>query len=450
LRTGNIQQIINLFKEAFEHLNVDFQLSTLEEHAILVDKAMSAEGRIYHTMDHVFDLIRSTDPIITLAALFHDIVYYQVDDGILPEIKDLLAPQVIEDQDGIRLAKRGPSDDRSAKLACMIFGFTPGENLTASSRMNEFLSTLTANLCLKGVIPPQHLAAIDACIEASIPFRNKRGQREGSFDVLAGRLELANKVMKLNLGEDEIICIVQKAAGFANMDVHSFGEDDPARFLATTWKLLPETNHSLLSSEIYSIKDYRLAIQKMDQFFNSLDPEKVFNSYRGVPSEEEMGKMVQAAEDNIKTGGEYLDVQLATIAILEALAEATGGDGPLAMFMGSTYKGQGPMSLVGKEFSGVAPTVDKLHTSPVYQLLLTGGADDPNSDIRLTPLALFVYLKLGPARLRATLEKAAKFFNAEMDALEFLAAVDQDVISPIAQSCAEVVVTRRESLLEFT
>jgi len=61
----------------------------------------------------------------------------------------------------------------------------------------------------------------------------------------------------------EIEDTIVGAVVFANRDVDSFAEKDASVFLDGTWKLLPETNVALRSGRIYSIKDYRLALQKM-------------------------------------------------------------------------------------------------------------------------------------------------------------------------------------------
>ncbi len=88
---GMLQRLINVFRESFDRLGVSVGLDVLEDQAVLIHKAMTVQTRNYHNLEHVFDLIEADNPIQTLAALYHDIVYYQVDLGFLPQIHLLIS-----------------------------------------------------------------------------------------------------------------------------------------------------------------------------------------------------------------------------------------------------------------------------------------------------------------------------------------------------------------------
>ena len=52
------------------------------------------------------------DPICTLAAMYHDVVYYQVDQGFTPEITAIIIPNIYELEGEFYISKNIPVDDR--------------------------------------------------------------------------------------------------------------------------------------------------------------------------------------------------------------------------------------------------------------------------------------------------------------------------------------------------
>ena len=60
---------------------------------------------------------------------------------------------------------------------------------------------------------------------------------------------------------DHAVC---RAVRVGNRDVENFSDNDAARFLDNTWKLLPESNPALHSPMVYTVRDYRIALQKME------------------------------------------------------------------------------------------------------------------------------------------------------------------------------------------
>ena len=99
---GTIQRLISIFNHAFQQLNVEVDLCTLENLAVLIHKAMTVQARNYHSLDHVFAFVDEADPVPTLAALFHDMVYYQIDQGFLPEIQEIISPYITQEEKTIR------------------------------------------------------------------------------------------------------------------------------------------------------------------------------------------------------------------------------------------------------------------------------------------------------------------------------------------------------------
>ena len=94
MRIATFEKLIALFYQAFQTLYVRIDPLAVENLAVMVYKAMAAQTRNFHTLDHVFSLADALDPIQTLAALFHDIVYYQVDMGFASGLQEIITPYI--------------------------------------------------------------------------------------------------------------------------------------------------------------------------------------------------------------------------------------------------------------------------------------------------------------------------------------------------------------------
>jgi hypothetical protein len=81
-----IKQINTGLMGAFHQLGLNSSPDVLEPLAHMIYQAMSGEGRYYHTPDHAISLMDGLNPVQRLAALFHDVVYYQVDGGFSAEV----------------------------------------------------------------------------------------------------------------------------------------------------------------------------------------------------------------------------------------------------------------------------------------------------------------------------------------------------------------------------
>ncbi len=447
---GAIQRIIVMFQEAFEKLGVNVSLKKVEDLAIMVHKAMTAQARKYHTTEHVFQLADASDPLQSLAALFHDIIYYQVDRGFSPGIYTIISPYIREREDEIFLIKEINQGDRLFMLTLDVFGFETGQKLSLFSGLNEFLSALVMNKELEGILSERDLMRLTVCIEASIPFRGENDKRQSYADILEERLRAVNEKYKFCMKSGGIEDVIKRAVIFSNKDVGNFCEEDPARFLDSTWKLLPEMNASLRSGELYSIRDYRQALQKMEDFLGSLNLDNIFHRYKGVPAEKDFQQMVTYAHTNVSIALEYLGVKLLVITILEALAEITGGDVPLSLFMGDLQKESEKVKSPGD----FLPVVGESHfidfSSPVFKLLDSGRASESSFDIKNSPLSAFLYKSIGPVKIKELLDSAKDMISGKLSARDFLHTIDQPVVSAIAKVGASMALTRRERLLRFS
>lgn len=450
MRRGIIHRLIDTLREAFGQLGLSVSPRTVESLAVAIHKVMTVQARYYHNMEHVFGLVDPANPIQAVAALFHDIIYYQVDLGLAPEFYPAISPYIRQAEGEIRLTEQLPPHDRLFAMTLQVFGFEPGQKLSPFAGLNEFLSALAMNNTLRGIVPERDLLKMTVCVEATIPFRGLNERGENHFDVLAARLDHVNTAYGLAMSAADIEQAVEWAVTFANRDVAGFAYPDPAMYLDETWKLLPETNIALRSAQIYSICDLRRALQKTEAFLGSLDPNLVFHRYKDTPPAQEFERLVAAAHRNIGTGREYLGVKLLAIAILEALAVATGGDAPLSLFMGDLQKEgrERPQRL--EDFLPVIEVLDpRIRSAAVLKVLDQGRAGESDFDLKDSPLSSFIYKDLGPERAWRLLADAKDMFSGKLSALEFLERVDRPVISAIARASATMVSTRREALLQF-
>ncbi len=445
---GTIRRLIGMFQTAFQQLQVEVGAKTLENLAVLIHKAMTVQARNYHNLEHVLGLVDPQAPIMTLAALFHDIVYYQVDQGFLPEIQTVLAPFIIQQDNDFTLVKGPGEEDRIFRLTREAFDLPLGEIISPAQGLNEFLSAVVMNKTLGRFLPEKTLLQMALCVEATIPFRQHGPHGESYFTQIAHRLADINQRWGLGMSADELHTAICQAVTMANRDVDSFSDADAAGFLQNTWKLLPEINVPLRSRAAYSIREYREALQHMDAFFHNVDPTSVFHQFDGLPADDVFQQMTEHARRNIEVGKMYLRLKLLTQAVLEALAEESGGDAPLSLFMGDIPE-DGTVERLEDHLPRL-PNPAWIDTqSPLYHLLAEGQRDEAGFDLNISPLTLFVYRLLTPAQINTAIARAQAMFAGELSPQQFLRSLPSEVVAPIALAGARMVFTRAEDLLKY-
>jgi hypothetical protein len=449
MQFGTVQKLISIFNQSFHELGVSVSLEKLEDLSVTIHRAMTVQTRHFHTLEHVFTFVDPNNAIRSLAALYHDIVYFQVDMGFSPSIWELISPYIRQENSEFYVVENILPEDRIVLMTLDVFDLRPGQKLSSIAALNEFLSALVMIKQLGGFVPERDLLGMSVCIEATIPFRGFAKDGKSHFEVMEERLSEIIKRYELDIHHEEVIETIKTAVIFANKDIENFAESDSGRFLDNTWKLLPETNAALRLPDVYSIGTYRQALQKMDTFFKSLDVNTVFSQYRGIPSDGDFKQMVRLASNNIQVAGQYLSIKILGITILEALAKATGGDAPLSLFMGDVPR-EG-VSIKRLEYYlpelEDSPWVD--HNSIIYHLLETGRSSDASFDMKNSPLSLFVYKAISPERIAHYLLCAQDFYAGVLSPADFLKKIDPLVIEPIARASSIMVYTRRQALLEF-
>jgi hypothetical protein len=412
---------------------------------------MSGEGRYYHTPAHALALCDPRAPIQTLSALFHDLVYYQVDHGFAPGIWEIVRPYLKSEPADANLSLQDEpyASDQGYQMVCQVFGIKPGFKLYQSAGSNEFLSSLVMAKTLQAILPVNSLLQVACYIEATIPFRGVDETLGDPFDRLAQRLRDVIAWVNLQMGEAEIIQTIQGAVQFANQDVANFSSPDPLVFLESTWSLLPEFTPALRRGGEYTLGDYRHALMEMDRYLVSIGAEGVLHSFYGVPPEEELESKRIQIQRNLTLSHAYLELKLLSLAILEALASISGGDAPVSALLSDVQK----LDAVGlKAYLPPVGDVDQASQPDdgLYHLLESGVKGPLDYiDMKTAPVAFYLYQRSKPGQLSAYRDSAYCFFAGKIKPLEFLQCLDACILAVITKAVSCLAEDRREKLIDI-
>jgi hypothetical protein len=429
---------------ALHQLNAKPGAAMLEDTASLIMQTMTGTWRSFHTPEHIFDVGRSGDAVEVLAALFHDAIHIQADNGVSVNVGLLMAPFIRERRGvlQIRDVKELPADP-VFEMVCAIFDFTPGQSLQAHLGQNEFLSALVAAQCLQRVLPLSVLTEIVACIEATIPFR-------GPDAVAVLRSRLHQVVDSAGLGWDAAMLdlVLRRAVRLANRDVENFAHPSAAEFLNNTWNLMPETNHDLTAVRAYTVLGYRKSIHKMEDFMTRLTPVLVFQQYQDEPSDAAYAVMLERTAHNLEVARLYLRSKLLAIAMVEAVSLRIGQEVPLASMMGEL---PGNRSMHA-QIEAFLPAMNSrgAPASPLEQevlaLLEQGRSQESDYDVRHSPVATFVVKSIGFERTMEQLVHARDYFDGRISSVEFLQGCDPEVLQIFVNAVCRVFESRLMAL----
>jgi hypothetical protein len=434
---------------AIKELEGQVEHTQLERIAELIIATMAGPWRYFHTPEHIFEVGESGDAVEVLAALFHDLVYVQVDQGVSINISRHIAPFIKEIRGELVIFPENElPKDQMFELAATIFGFAPNQSLSPFAGQNEFLSAVIAAKSLEPFLKPSAIAEILACIEATIPFRSNSSTGLTCSEILYQRLVAANFQFNLGLKDSEMVEAVKRAVRLSNRDVENFATQHSAHFLDNTWNLLPETNHQLTNSNSYTVRGYRTSLQKMEGFISFLKPEVVFHHFQGYPDEESFAELVARTKKNLEVAKLYLGIKLTTIALLEALSCRIGLDIPISTMMGE-------LPAYGQKVAGLEhylPTVNSRYNagSPieneVFELLDKGRSQESAYDLKNSPLATFIVKSAGFEHSQSLLIRAKEFFKGDIEAEDFLKDCHPDIVAAITQAVAQLFDTRKAAL----
>ncbi|MDX2093544.1 MAG: hypothetical protein SFX73_37215 [Kofleriaceae bacterium] len=428
-----VHEIVNALWRALHDLGSTADLADIERWGFSIHAALSAPGREFHNHDHVVSLLRDGDPVEVIAALYHDAVYIQVDQGPPRSMRADLTGLLQHGADGWRVLPECASNPVTADVLA-VFDRKVGDIATPTTGLNEFASALVASVQLSSALERRHRIEVSACIEQTIPFR---------VDPVT---PLHARLATLGLAGEVLEEATRRAVRVGNRDVENFCDNEAARFLDNTWKLLPESNPALHSPLVYTVRDYRIALQKMEGFLAQLPAERVFHSYNGEPAPQIHARRVARTTGNIHLAVRYLRAKLYSISLVEAIAMATGGgDVPLDYFMGGV---KSAIRDDQKRIEHFLPTLGhaKDLDPPLHKLLAEGRASESRFDTGPSPLGAFLHAVVGEAAVMKNVELARRWWGGAMDAEQFLATQPVPPVVAIARAAANIIETRRDRL----
>lgn len=436
---ATVSDLALLFGESLEQVRgqqgVSPSVEEIESAAFLVFQAMTSRSRDYHGLSHLFNVAENLPALARLAAIYHDIVYFHVDGGFPPNVSERIGDVVVRRCDGIFLIDT--PDELMSDLAT-LFGFSAGQELRHDGGLSEFLSAALAVRELCRFLSVKDLWAVAACIEATIPFRPAvRGMTADA--ILGERLGFLRRE-NLALTPEEIETIQLLAVQMANADVQSFGQPDLNNFLENTWQLLPEINPEFHKVGAYSIRSYRVALVQMEGFLTQLDRQVIFRRHGNTPDDAAYEMLIQRSGDNLRCAAEYLRANIAAMSVLEALAELTGGDGPISYFTGAADSGKPRMHDLLHRVNSAQPPLD----ADVLHALKCGRASVNRFDNASSPLVAYFYEWLGTAGIAELARRAAEVDAGNKDWKWLLAALPREVVSDVAMAMAQIAVVRKE------
>nr|HEX4316167.1 hypothetical protein [Kofleriaceae bacterium] len=429
-----VHEIVNRLWQALHQLGSRADTNEVEKWGFTIHMALSAAGREFHNHEHVMDIASEGDPLEVIAALYHDAVYIQVDQGLSPRMHKLLDGVLAHDAEGWRVLPGAAAAVPADVLA--VFGRKVGDLVTSTTGLNELASALVACVQLASALDRTQRIGVAACIEQTIPFR---------VDPVP---DLHKRLVALGLAGDTLGDTMRRAVRLGNRDVENFSDNEPARFLDNTWKLLPESNPALHSPAVYTVRDYRVALQKMEGFLSWLPAERVFHTWGDEPAPAVHARRVARATGNLELAVRYLRAKLYSIGIVEAIAESTGGDVPLDFFMGPK----------GAAKAGVKPSTSRIEyhlpqlsaavdiDPPLHRLLAEGRASESSFDTGPSPVGAFLHATVGEAAVMKGVEMAKRWWAGGIDVVTFLSSQPSKPTSAVARAAANIIDTRRDRL----
>ncbi|MGB3513386.1 MAG: hypothetical protein WBA93_30060 [Microcoleaceae cyanobacterium] len=433
---------------ATETLEVEVKSEKLSEIAELVVQPMIGPWRYFHTPNHIFEVGGCEDPIEVLAALFHDVVYVQVDRSVNFNLSYYITPYMKEVQGNLRIRDKNELlIDKSFEIVASIFGFVPGQALLPFSGQNEFMSAVVAVKAMEMFLMPKHLCQIATCIEASIPFQPNSEDGLTATDILYKRLKETNIKLNINLTDSELYETMKKAVRLSNRDVSGF-RSASSIFLNNTWNLLPETNHNLTNRNSYTVCEYRIALKKTEGFMNVLNPDLIFRRFDGEPDELTYQGWVNQAIKNIEVAKLYLGSQIFTLTFIEALSMRLGLNIPLSLMIGE-LPSQG---LIPAHLEKFLPPIQNPYQPKnnlereILTLLTDGRSQNAAYDLRNSPLSMFMVKYIGFDEMKKHRQRAKDFFENNISAEEFLNGCNQHLVKIVIDGILELFNSRKQAI----
>ena len=135
------------------------------------------------------------------------------------------------------------------------------------------------------------------------------------------------------------------------------------------------------------------------------------------------------------------------MALIEALALATGSDCPVSMFLGDIRSTQGRPDRV-HDFLPQVPICAEVDAD-LLEIFEKGRNLASQNDLAASPLTAFVYRHLGFEGTRKTLRHARDMFVGITTPLAFLQTQNPEMVRAIIQACSRIALSRSAALQEL-
>ncbi|NEQ40431.1 MAG: hypothetical protein F6K40_31055 [Okeania sp. SIO3I5] len=442
------QQCLEKLNWATKQLQVEVEPEKLAEIAELIVQTMTGPWRYFHTPNHIFEVGGSEDAIEVLAALFHDLVYVQVDHSVNFNLSYYIAPYIQERNGKLKIREKNElPNDWTFEMVASIFGFVAGQVLLPFGGQNEFMSAIVAAKVMELFLRPQHLFKITACIEATIPFKPNFEDGLTVTEHLYQKLKETNTKLNFNISNAELYETVKKSVRLSNRDVSGFGSPSSI-FLDNTWNLLPETNHNLTNGNSYTVCEYRIALEKTEGFINYLNPNFIFRKFDGEPNDKSYKIWIEQAKKNIEVAKIYLGSKIFTMAFIEALSMRMGMNIPLSTMVGELpSKGCIPAHLEDFLPEIYNPYKSQNHLEcEALTLLAEGRNNNVAYDMRNSPLTTFMVRYLGFDEIKKQRKRTNDFCQKKISAEEFIDGCNQNLVKTLVEGILDLFESRKQAI----
>ena len=436
--------------EAFEELKVKVPITKVESIAIEVVRAMGSEMRDYHKPEHSLDVSKVNSPIASLAAIFHDCIYIQVDPSWKTNFYSYLGnfiPTVELNLDANDVFKTENSEIRKAIL--VLFGMESNSDLRLNKGLNELLSAIVMEHFLSPILTVKDVLSVAACIEATIPFRNVDADGNTSADRLKKRLNKAAQILNESFSEQEQINIIDWCREIVANDLASFASHRLNTFISNTWNVMNENNAALRNMYFY-ISEYRKAVNNVIPFLQSLDPNQMFWNSPEFDLDYRTRVMVENAKRNLQLGIDYLKTVGLSLSILEAIAIETGGDLPYEALVGPLRRSREHMPLsVGAFLPARESRSFNEDEKAVFLILKNGRETRARFDRKDFPLGAYLYQHFKIEVIHSLWGVANEFHNGKINPKSFLEAIPNTERIEIFEALVKVASIRSANIFSL-
>ena len=431
-----------LMDQAFETSSHKMDPLETERLSVIIYQVMSARYRIFHTMEHIFTAAEDSSGVNMLAAFCHDLVYYQVDKRIHPLILPHLTEFNINEKTNECILPE-LSVEHWMSISGKIFGFNAHQTLNPFNGLNEFLSAVATARMLSPFLGEWQVIQIIACMEATIPFRSQLNPETNSFKLLRERLSGLNQEYQLKKNDNEIDEVMSASIKISNQDVCSFYAKDFGEFISGTWNLILE-NNPIFKNPLYTVIEYRKALQKVRGFFSFLNYENVVHEWGNFPPRQDFLEMKQQVSINLKNAIQYIDLKLVGITILEVFAMSTGGDAPYFLLIGKSPDGSSKAPI--ERFFPDTKVKKSSSMDAVYEVLKNGRKAKSSFDFNHSPVSSYLFENLSSEEIQSSILLTQEFHEGKIDAQKFIHSFRPEILEPISKGVSEVSWSRKPKI----